>query len=163
MTALFYVVGRQRLKGAQFSLTKTEQLSKLSKLITRKQQINESVETYILDISANCRELSRSAEQELEYVVQGLLPNIQQVLLKEPSNLSDVKRIALLVESMTPTVTGEFTLVFPTTNTTTVNSVSYDLLCIKEQLKTQADQVAALTLQLKRKATDVQYVGQGQT
>ncbi|KAK2142094.1 hypothetical protein LSH36_997g02068 [Paralvinella palmiformis] len=110
------------------------------------------------NISAKCRELSRSPEQELEYVVQGLLPNIQQqVLLKEPSTLSDVKRIALLVESMTPTVTGECTLVFPTTNTTTVNGVSDDLLCIKEQLKTQADQVAALTLQLKRKATDAQF------
>ena len=142
---------------AEFSLTKTQQLSKL---ITRKQQINESVETYILDISAKCRELSSSHKQELEYMVQGLLPNIQQqVRLKEPSSLSDVKRIALLVESMTPTVIGESTSIFTTANTTTVKSVSDDdLLRIKEQLKTQADQEAVLTLQLKRlKATVMQY------
>jgi hypothetical protein len=143
---------------SEFSLSKTQQLSKLSKLINRKQQSNESVESYILDVSAKCRELTRSPQQELEYIVQGLLPSIQQqVLLKEPSTLSDVKRVALLVESVTPTVSvaGEST-VFTTANSTPVNSVSDDLVCIKQQLKTQADQVAELTLQLKRKATDVQ-------
>ncbi|KAK2149492.1 hypothetical protein LSH36_449g01019 [Paralvinella palmiformis] len=120
MTALFYFVGRQRLKGARTSNVVRREKILIPKLSgasyqervlctsprnTKPRRVREGQDMRKNKLEKG-RELSRSPEQELEYVVQGLIPYIQQqVLFKEPSTLSDVKRIALLVESMTPTVT----------------------------------------------------------
>ena len=133
----------------EFSLTKAQELSKLSFLITRKQSPTETVEDYFLNVAKRCRELTRTPQQHFEIIVQGLLPHIQQqVLLQEPSTVAEVKRIALLVESVQQSPTST-----PTASTSSlpveVNSVSYDLTQIREQLRAQADQVAELTSQLR--------------
>ncbi|KAK2138857.1 hypothetical protein LSH36_2307g00000, partial [Paralvinella palmiformis] len=62
---------------------------------------------------------------------------------------SKYKSIALLVESITAPLPGESSSVFTATNDTIGNGVSDGIFCIKKQLKTQADQVAALTFQVK--------------
>ena len=128
---------------SEFTLTKTQQLSKISQLAARKQQPNESVEDYLRDIASRCRELSRSQQQHMEYAVQGLLPNIQHdVLLKEPTTLAEVRRTALHVENLQKNaITSDATCAVVSSSTTAVNSVSDDLAAIREQLKTHAEQV----------------------
>lgn len=85
------------IKG--FELSRTEVLAELDALVSRKQLVNEDLDTYMLDIGYRCRRLKRTPEQEFEYTLQGLLPTIKrQVLLQQASTLDDIRRIGKLCQ-----------------------------------------------------------------
>ena len=130
----------------EFQLNSTLKMSKLAHLIATKQKDGESVSDYLLQISQQCRELGRTPDQEMEFAVQGLLPHIrQQVMLSGPSSIHDVRKVALLVESINPP-----------TNTTThatpaVNTMQDEMSMLKDKLTAQEKQISELTTSLQAK------------
>ncbi len=50
-----------------FGLSKAQVLSKLDNLASRKQQPGESVDQFLTYIAAQCRQLDRTDDQEMEY------------------------------------------------------------------------------------------------
>ncbi len=84
-----------------FGLSKGQVLSKLDNLAYRKQQPGESVDQLLTYIAAQCRQLDRTDDQEMEYVIRGLRQDIKtHVLLHEPGTLAEVKRLSLLAETV---------------------------------------------------------------
>lgn len=65
----------------QYTLSKTQQLAELNALLSRQQAPGEPVEAYLLDIAQRCRRLNRSKQQQLEYAINGLLPEIKSQIL----------------------------------------------------------------------------------
>jgi hypothetical protein len=85
---------------AEFSLSQSQIYSELAKLADLKQG-KETVEAYMLDVARRCKRLGRTDTQQLEYVIQGLRPEIRrQVLLQEPTTLAQVRRVATLCETV---------------------------------------------------------------
>ena len=89
-----------------------------------------------MDISKQCRDLDRTPEQELEIAIQGLRPDIKkQVLLREPATLADVRRVAILTESVSS----------PTTASVCPVSKSNDISDLRELIQKQQDDIKTLT------------------
>ena len=85
----------------QFALSPAQVFARLDRLNSVRQKPGQSVSDFLLAINRECQLLGRSTQQEMEHVIQGLAPEIKrQVLLQAPSSLAEVKRLAVLVESV---------------------------------------------------------------
>lgn len=88
---------------AEFTLTRSQMLAELNNLLGRRQAQGEPIEAYLLDIAHRCKKLKRTKEQQFEYAINGLLPNIKgQVLLQQAATVEDIKRIGILCELVQP-------------------------------------------------------------
>ena len=82
---------------SSFNTSSYPELVKLDALLKRKQAPTEDLHSYLTDVGTCCRQLKRPQEQEFEYTLQGLLPNIKrQVLLQGESTVEDIRRIGKL-------------------------------------------------------------------
>lgn len=105
---------------------------RLSELADRKQQTNETVEKYLVDIEKLCCQLKKSPEERMEAFIRGLRPNIRAYVIKAHPKTVD--------EAVTQARIAQSTYTQDETPSTEVNSaikhLTAQITALKDQLTT---------------------------